>query len=88
MAEGGRILTTWENAAYWMRVGGSFDDRMLSTLEDIDEGKVTTRYRRIFEVAFLVSMDCAIFNVETGEIAITEKGKDALEFFLAKGESG
>jgi hypothetical protein len=75
------------NLAYWLRHYEEFDGETVEVLRAIKEGTLTANYPRRkgdgrFYVAFLIAMECVSFNPETTELKVTEKGEEAIEFFL------
>ena len=71
-------MTTTNNAAYW--IGDPLDDESLLVLMKISRGQQKP-YNDVFDIAYLISRDCVEADLDKGTLTVTNKGRDALEFF-------
>ena len=69
-----------DNALYWIRNSDDYDSKTLEALEWVHRGG-TPCSRLRFQTSFLIADECLIYDQETGEFSVTEKGLDCLAFF-------
>jgi hypothetical protein len=69
------------NMGYWLmnRLGEDY----LKVLRRIEKGHQEFFEDR-FSVAYLISQECVAADMEKETLSITEKGRDALEFFAGE----
>lgn len=68
------------NIVYW--INHALDEKDVAALKIIKAGIVPRRYR--FEVAFLIALGCVTFDEKSGALGVTDKGDDALQFFVSE----
>lgn len=72
-----------ENLLYWMQHASDFGPKELQALEDVEGGRQPGPPLR-FHTAFLIAMGCLDYPMTKtgpqGNLQMTEKGRDCLEF--------
>lgn len=70
------------NIAYWLMNQLSADYvKVLGRIERGTQGFYVDR----FQIAYLIALDCVIADIDKELLTITDKGRDALEFFVSEG---
>jgi hypothetical protein len=66
------------NAAYWIQ--HDFDDALVALLRRIAEDVQLFDSDRL-NTAYLIALGCVVADCEAKTLTITDKGRDALEFY-------
>lgn len=66
------------NMGYWL--SNRLDRETVEVLSRI-ERECQDFYDNRFAIAYLISLDCVIADLDNERLTITDKGRDALEFF-------
>ncbi len=67
-----------QNAIYWMMQ--DLEPEYLQVLARVRDG-IQPFAQNQFAIAYLISLECVRADLKKQQLSITEKGKDALEYF-------